>query len=295
MGNKAKNSKLILTFSSSEKTAVKLYMDSPRGTSVDIRQDYGFDSPIVARITNALDSKISINQINPKASPLNVCIQEGNNKNVININQIQPVESQLKRDSTSCSRNTNTDSVSNTKPDIPTSNEPSNNESTDEATTQTPSVSSSKPSISTLKTSTPDGNDITTLNTDYESGSGDDYHSETAVFFDNSDDSQSTENEQNSNLLVDIGEDEDYYYYYDFNNDDTLNVEDFPDYEDYQIGTRHKNKGKCIRVQKTKAKGKDWERKIGPLWRSLAQQIGVRRCKTTKNAQDSSDAIRFGV
>ena len=72
-------------------------------------------------------------------------------------------------------------------------------------------------------------------------------------------------------------------------------MEDFPDYEDYQIGTRHKNKGKCIRVQKTKAKGKDWERKIGPLWRSLAQQIGVRRCKTTKNAQDSSDAIRFGV
>ena len=117
-----------------------------------------------------------------------------------------------------------------------------------------------------------------------------------AVYFDDPD-TQSAEDEQNLSPLVDIGEDEDYYYYYDFNNDENLNVEDFPDYEDYQdgIGTRNKERGKCIRDSKKEAKGKEWVRKIGPLWRSLAQQIGVRRCKTANRIAERNDAIRFGV
>ena len=117
------------------------------------------------------------------------------------------------------------------------------------------------------------------------------------VFFE---DSESADDTENSELLVDVGEDEDYYYYYDFNNDDTLNVEDFPDYEDYLngVGTRNKIRGKCIRVLKNETKGKDWKRKIGPLWRSLAQQIGVRRCRTNDKIQELNvvnDAIRFGA
>ena len=117
------------------------------------------------------------------------------------------------------------------------------------------------------------------------------------VFFDDS----ATEPIQDSDnsgsvTTVDAGEDEDYYYYYDFNNDDDFSVSDFPDYEDYQLGNRrHKDRGKCIKVVKKDAKNKEWVRKIGPLWRSLAQQIGVRRCKTTRTAQEKSDAIRFGI
>ena len=38
-------------------------MDSPKRTSVEIIQDHGFNSSIVGRITNALDSKFSIKQV----------------------------------------------------------------------------------------------------------------------------------------------------------------------------------------------------------------------------------------
>ena len=38
-------------------------MDSPKGGSVEIIQDHGFNSSIVAKITNALDTKISIKQV----------------------------------------------------------------------------------------------------------------------------------------------------------------------------------------------------------------------------------------
>ena len=38
-------------------------MDSPKGTSVEIIQDHGFNSSIVGIITNTLDSKFSIKQV----------------------------------------------------------------------------------------------------------------------------------------------------------------------------------------------------------------------------------------
>ena len=91
-----------------------------------------------------------------------------------------------------------------------------------------------------------------------------------------------------------MGEDEDYYYYYDFNSDENFNIEDFPDYEDYQTN-RNKGQGKCIKLLKNDAKSKEWTRKIGPLWRSLAQQIGVRRCKKFKTTEAKDEAIRFGI
>ena len=128
------------------------------------------------------------------------------------------------------------------------------------------------------------------------------------VFWDGTDDQQIV------GTVVDVGEDDDYYYYYDFNNDDDFTIDDFPDYEDYKLGTRRKNRGKCIRVQKSETKGKEWVRKIGPLWRPLAQQIGIRRCKNANKqinealkiissdmtsaenkTVESNDAIRFGV
>ena len=113
------------------------------------------------------------------------------------------------------------------------------------------------------------------------------------IFFDDS--APTTNSDHSGTLTVDAGEDEDYYYYYDFNNDEDFSVSDFPDYDDYQLGTRRKNPGTCIKVPKKDAKNKEWVRKIGPIWRSLAQQIGIRRCKTAITAQEQNEAIRFGI
>ena len=38
-------------------------MDSPKQSTVEIRQDHGFNSSVVAGITNALGSKFTINQV----------------------------------------------------------------------------------------------------------------------------------------------------------------------------------------------------------------------------------------
>ena len=99
--------------------------------------------------------------------------------------------------------------------------------------------------------------------------------------------------------LTDYDEDDyDYYYYYDLNSDDNLDVEDFPDYEDYQdINTRSLiTKGNCIKVLKNEAQADELLRRIGPLWRSLAQHIGIIRCSKGQNKQtkESNDAVRFG-
>merc|ERR1712165_45112 len=302
--NKAKNSKLLITFTNPSKVSARVIMDSPTGNTVEIRHDHGFNSSIVAKVTNANNSKFTIRQLKPKASPLDVCIQEKIKNNAIDVNQIQPIQSELIQKSSSCSSNDGNGLTPNAVPDNQVSTEVPN------ITTKLPSEEndivsevSSTPvpdNVTTVRpqpVTTEGGIDITTSRNETDFESTDDNGSQSVVFFE---DSESTDNTENSDLLVDVGEDEDYYYYYDFNNDDTLNVEDFPDYEDYQngVGTRHKMRGKCIRVLKNKTKGRDWERKIGPLWRSLAQQIGVRRCRTNDKIQELNvvnDAIRFGA
>jgi len=298
--NNARNSKLILTFSNPSKVSAKVNMNSPTGSSLEIRHDHGFNSSIVTRVENAKNSKFSIQQLNPKTSPLDVCIQEEIKNNVININQIQPIQSELIQKSSLCSSNDGNGFTPNAIPDNQPSTEvPIVTTISPEKEDDIPEISSSSvPEVATSinpQTVTPEITTPTTVSSiEPDSGSTDEDNSQSAVFFE---DSESAEEIENSDLLVDVGEDEDYYYYYDFNNDDTLNVEDFPDYEDYLngVGTRHKMRGKCIRVLKKETKGKDWKRKIGPLWRSLAQQIGVRRCRTNDSTQELTDAIRFGV
>merc|ERR1712038_519208 len=302
--NKAKNSKLLLTFTNPSKVSAKVTMDSPTGSTVEIRHDHGFNSSIVAKVTNAKNSKFTIRQLKPKASPLDVCIQEEIKNNAIDVNQIQPIQSELVQKSSSCSSNDENGLTPNAVPDNQASTEVPN------ITTKLPSEEndinsevSSTPVPDNLTTARPQsvtteaGIEITTSRNETEFESTDYNGSQSAVFFE---DSESADDTENLDLIVDVGEDEDYYYYYDFNNDDTLNVEDFPDYEDYLngVGTRNKIRGKCIRVLKNETKGKDWKRKIGPLWRSLAQQIGVRRCRTNDKIQELNvvnDAIRFGA
>jgi len=293
--NNVRNSKLVITFSNPTETTTKVHMDSPKQSTVEIRQDHGFNSSVVAGITNALGSKFTINQLNPKASSLDVCIQEGSNDNVINIDQVRPIQSTLTRSSTGCKVNENGGSTPNIDSDSkPPIDDPNINpiDTNEQATSQSPPTLITLEPVKTTSTTTVPS----TVSADPDTGSNDNDGSQSAVYF-NDPDTQPAEDEQNLSPLVDIGEDEDYYYYYDFNNDENLNVEDFPDYEDYQdgIGTRNKERGKCIRVLKKEAKGKEWVRKIGPLWRSLAQQIGVRRCKTANRIAERNDAIRFGV
>merc|ERR1712223_2027978 len=278
--------------------------DSPTGSTVEIRHDHGFNSSIVAKVTNANNSKFTIRQLKPKASPLDVCIQEEIKNNAIDVNQIQPIQSKLTQKSSSCSSNDENGLTPNAVPDNQASTEvpivttklpnEENNITSEVSSTPVPdNLTTARPQPVTTDTVV----EITTSRNETEFETTDDNGSQSVVFFE---DSESADVTENSDLLVDVGEDEDYYYYYDFNNDDTLNVEDFPDYEDYLngVGTRNKIRGKCIRVLKNETKGKDWKRKIGPLWRSLAQQIGVRRCRTNDKIQELNvvnDAIRFGA
>merc|ERR1712038_399066 len=283
--NKAKNSKLLITFTNPSKVSARVTMDSPSGSTVEIRHDHGFNSSIVAKVTNSKNSKFTIRQLKPKASPLDVCIQEEIKNNALNINQIQPIQSKLIQKSSSCSSNDGNGLTPNALPDNQAS-EVSSTPVPDNLTTVRPQPVTTEAVV-----------EITTSRNETDFESSDDNGSQSVIFFE---DSESADDTENSDLIVDVGEDEDYYYYYDFNNDDTLNVEDFPDYEDYLngVGTRNKIRGKCIRVLKNETKGKDWKRKIGPLWRSLVQQIGVRRCRTNDKVQELNvvnDAIRFGA
>merc|ERR1712223_1997701 len=92
--------------------------DSPTGSTVEIRHDHGFNSSIVAKVTNANNSKFTIRQLKPKASPLDVCIQEEINNNAIDVNQIQPIQSELIQKSSSCSSNDGNGLTSTEVPNI---------------------------------------------------------------------------------------------------------------------------------------------------------------------------------
>merc|ERR1712223_1249107 len=87
--NEANDCKLLITFTNPSKVSARVTMDSPTGSTVEIRHDHGFNSSIVAKVTNANNSKFTIRQLKPKASPLDVCIQEEIKNNAINVNQIQ--------------------------------------------------------------------------------------------------------------------------------------------------------------------------------------------------------------
>merc|ERR1712001_276522 len=83
-------------------TSVKLQMNSPKATTVDINHYHGFESPVLVRIENAIDSSVSIDQIQPKTSPMDICIHEGNDKNIVQIGQIKPILSAIQQSSTLC-------------------------------------------------------------------------------------------------------------------------------------------------------------------------------------------------
>merc|ERR1712165_97009 len=131
--NKPKNSKLLLTFTNPPKVSARVIMDSPTGSTVEIRHDHGFNSSIVAKVTNANNSKFTIRQLKPKASPLDVCIQEEIKNNAIDVNQIQPIQSELIQKSSSCSSNDGNGLTPNSVPD-------------NQASTEVPNITTKLPS-----------------------------------------------------------------------------------------------------------------------------------------------------
>ena len=54
---------MLYSLSSATETSVKLQMNSPKATTVDINHYHGFESPVLVRIENAIDSSVSINQV----------------------------------------------------------------------------------------------------------------------------------------------------------------------------------------------------------------------------------------
>merc|ERR1712020_96422 len=117
---------MLYSFSSATETSVKLQMNSPKSTTVDINHYHGFESPVLVRIENAIDSSVSINQIQPQTSPMDICIHEGNDKNIVQIGQIQPILSAIKQSSISCV--TTNSIISNGTSETQTTIEISNNE-----------------------------------------------------------------------------------------------------------------------------------------------------------------------
>merc|ERR1712165_381513 len=73
--NKLKNSKLLLTFSNPSKVSARVTMDSPIGSNVEIRHDHGFNSSVITSVAKAKNSRFTIRQLKPKASPLSTCIE----------------------------------------------------------------------------------------------------------------------------------------------------------------------------------------------------------------------------
>ena len=65
-------------------------------------------------------------QLKPKASPLNVCIDEEVKTNVIDINQIQPIQSKLVKKSSSCSSSDANNLNPNAVPENPNTSEAPN-------------------------------------------------------------------------------------------------------------------------------------------------------------------------
>ena len=54
---------MLYSLSSATETSVKLQMNSPKATTVDINHYHGFESPVLVRIENAIDSSVSIDQV----------------------------------------------------------------------------------------------------------------------------------------------------------------------------------------------------------------------------------------
>merc|ERR1712165_447588 len=144
--NKAKNSKLLITFTNPSKVSARVIMDSPTGSTVEIRHDHGFNSSIVAKVTNANNSKFTIRQLKPKASPLDLCIHEEIKNNAIDVNQIQPIQSEFIQKSSSCSSNDGNGLTPNAVPD-------------NQASTEAPNITTKSPSeendITSVVSSTP--------------------------------------------------------------------------------------------------------------------------------------------
>ena len=51
------------SFSNPAQVSAKVTMNSPIGSSVEVRQDHGFNSSIATRVTKAKDSKFTIRQV----------------------------------------------------------------------------------------------------------------------------------------------------------------------------------------------------------------------------------------
>ena len=100
---------------------------------------------------------IIILKAGPKKSPLDVCIEEGNNGNVVNINQNQPIQSELTRTSSSCilSENTNAIPVSNPDPQSSSIAPPTTpNIQTTLSSTSIPTSATTKSTSDTTKSTT---------------------------------------------------------------------------------------------------------------------------------------------
>ena len=102
---------------------------------------------------------------------MDVCIQEGNNNNIVNINQIQPIQSELKRGSTSCHSDQNSSSKPNSNSGSkPSEQDPNNNPVDHQTISERPSSSTT----SELTTSEPvKSTQPTTLSNEPETGSND--------------------------------------------------------------------------------------------------------------------------
>merc|ERR1712223_45993 len=190
--NKAKNSKLLLTFTNPSKVSARVTMDSPTGSTVEIRHDHGFNSSIVAKVTNANNSKFTIRQLKPKASPLDVCIQEEIKNNAIDVNQIQPIQSELVQKSSSCSSNDGNGLTPNAVPDI-TSKLPGeeNNITSEVSSTPVPdNLTTARPQPVTTEAIV----EITTSRNETDFESTDDNGSQSVVFFEDSESADVTEN-----------------------------------------------------------------------------------------------------
>ena len=51
------------SFTNPSKVSARVTMDSPTGSTVEIRHDHGFNSSIVAKVTNANNSRFTIRQV----------------------------------------------------------------------------------------------------------------------------------------------------------------------------------------------------------------------------------------
>ena len=119
-------------------------------------------------------------QLKPKISPLNTCIEEEVKNNVVDINQIQPVQSELIQQSSSCSSSDANNLTPNVLPEAPTTAKATTistnlpNEETNDAPEiiSTPVSETITPEDPTTDT-TEGTSTSTTLSNESESGSND--------------------------------------------------------------------------------------------------------------------------